>query len=106
MDWRRIAHSVKRLMQSQNGLATDFTWAGKTYWGCRSTMRKEVVNTSDGLAGDYAFSLLCPYDEFELSRPQPRTDKVVVDGRTMRVLDVETDSVNATIKIHLGGELS
>lgn len=105
MDWERIGHSVKRLMANQNGLATNFEWNGKTYWGCRSTMRKEVVNTTDGLAGDYVFSLLCPFDEFTESRPQSR-EKLVVDGRTMRILDTETDAVQATLKIHLGGELA
>lgn len=106
MDWERIGHSARRLMENQLGLTTTFVWNGKTYWGCRSTMRREVVNTSDGLAGDYQFSLLCPYSDFELSRPQPRTDKVTVDGKTMRVLDCETDAIHATIKIHLGGELA
>lgn len=106
MDWGRIGHSAQRLMANQKGLATDFQWNGKTYWGCRSTMRREDYNSDAGLAGDYAFSLLCPYDEFAGVLPHPRTDKVVVEGVTMRVLGVEVDSVHATVKIHLGGELS
>lgn len=106
MDWGRIGNSVEKLLQNQHGLAVEFTWNGETRWGCRSTLRKEAVATMDGLLGDYAFSLLCPYSEFEAARPQPRTDKVVVDGRVYRVLDVETDAVAATLKIHLGGELA
>lgn len=106
MDWERIGHSAQRLLARQKGLAVDFTWNGKAYWGCRSVLRREDYNSDAGLVGDYVFSLLCPADEFTAGRPQPRSDKVVVDGVTMRVLGVEADAVNATVKLHLGGELA
>jgi len=105
MDWARISKSATSLMANQIGLKSEFTWNGKTYWGCRSIMRKEIVNTDAGLAGEYNFSLLCPFDEFCNARPQSR-EKVVVDGVVMRVLGVESDAVNATLKLHLGGELA
>lgn len=106
MEWGRIAQSVEALMARQHGLAVEFKWDGGTYRGCRSALRKEAVNTTDGLAGDYAFSLLCPYSQFAARRPQPRVDKVEVEGTTYRVLDVEADAIRATLKLHLGGELS
>jgi len=93
-------------MASQKGLVVDFTWNGKTYWGCKSVMRREDYNSDAGLAGDYSFSILCPFDEFVGAKPQPRVDKVVVDGARMRVLSVESDAVSATLKLHLGGELA
>lgn len=106
MDWTRIGHSVERLLANQPGLSVDFVWRGKSYWGCRSTLRKEIVNTDGGLAGDYSFSLLCPASEFELGRPQPRTDKIVIGKVEYRVLAVEADAVGSTVKLHLGDALA
>jgi hypothetical protein len=107
MDWTRIGQSAQALLANQTGLFLPFEWAGKTLHGCRSTMRREDINTDAGLAGVYAFSLLVPASEFaDGKRPEPRTDKIKFDGREYRVLAVEEDAVAACVRIHLGDALA
>lgn len=107
MDWGRIGQSAQAILRSQAGLYLPFEWEGKTLRGCRSTMRREDVNTDAGLAGVYAFSLLVPASEFaDGKRPEPRTDKIRFDGREYRVLAVEEDAVAACVRIHLGDALA
>jgi hypothetical protein len=107
MDWRRIGQSAQALLASQTWLYLPFEWEGKTLRGCRSTMRREDINTDAGLAGVYAFSLLVPAGEFtDGKRPEPRTDKIKFDGREYRVLAVEEDAAAACVRIHLGDALA
>lgn len=104
MDWTRIASSVEGLLKSQRGLCVSFLWANREYKGCRTNLRKEDVNTDEGLVvGDYRFSLLCPTAQFGGRLPEPRVDIVYVEGRPMRVLAWEQDAVNACVRIDLGG---
>lgn len=106
-DWQGIAASVERLLNAQGALRSFFDWKGRRLHGVRATLRREDVNTSEGLAGVYAFSLLCPAAQFAgVEPPQPRMDKITVDGRTYRVLGVETDAVAATVRLHLGDEMA
>lgn len=107
MDWTRIGQSAQNLLRSQAGLFLPFEWEGKALHGCRSTMRREDINTDAGLAGVYAFSLLVPADEFaDGKRPEPRTDKITFQGREYRVLAVEEDAVAACVRIHVGDALA
>ena len=107
MDWERIGHGVERLIASQRGLCVCFSFNGTQYWGARTSLRREDVNADAGLAEYYRFSLLCPSGQFTgRDLPQPRTDKIVLDGLEYRVLGVERDAVDATIRIHLGEALA
>lgn len=101
MDWARTIAQVGTLLASQKGLKSSFLWQGKPCWGVRTSLRREDVATDAGLAGDYTFSLLVPVGLVD-PPPTPRLDKITVDGHVMRVLAVERDSVEATIRIHLG----
>lgn len=103
MDWTRITGKISKLLLSQKGLVVEFEYNGKFHTGARSIMRKEVVATDAGLADEYVFSLLVPVSELD-TIPEPRTDKITVNGVAYRVLDVEKDAIEATVKLHLGGE--
>ncbi len=106
MNWKATIGQVGRLLLSQEGLCSSFHWQGHDCHGVRTSLHREDVATDAGLAGEYKHSLLCPASEFDgLDLPKPRLDKLVVDGKTMRVLAVETDSVKATVRIHLGDVL-
>ena len=106
-DWGHIGHGVERLLMSQKGLCEDFVFNGRQYWGCRSRLSREDVNTDAGLLDAYRFSLLCPAGQFAGQEPpRPRVDKIMVDGVEYRVLECESDAVNATMRIHLGGALA
>lgn len=106
-DWGHIGHGVERILMSQKGLCEDFVFNGRQYWGCRSRLGREDVNTDAGLLDAYRFSLLCPAGQFAGQEPpRPRVDKIMVDGVEYRVLECESDAVNATIRIHLGGALA
>lgn len=107
MDWDRVHNSVERLIRSQKGLCVSFAFNGTQFWGARTTLRREDVNSDAGLAEYYRFSLLCPVSQF-IGRdvPQPRTDKITLDSVEYRVLGVERDAVEATLRIHLGEALS
>ena len=107
MDWERISTSVERLLMSQKGVTVPFAYQGAQYWGTRTSLRREDVNTDAGLADAYSFSLLCPASQFigkEL--PKPRQDKVELDGVEYRVLSVEQDSAKATYRLNLGEALA
>lgn len=107
MDWTRIGHSVERLLMNQRGLCEDFVLNGRQYWGCRARLGREDVNTDAGLMDAYRFSLLCPAGQFTgRDLPRPRVDKIEMEGVEYRVLECETDAVNATIRIHVGGALA
>lgn len=107
MDWTRIGHSVERLLNNQKGLNIPFQLNGTQYWGCRTTLRREDVNTDAGLAEAYTFSILCPSSTFAgRALPKPRQDKVQVDGTEYRVLSVEQDAVHATVHLNLGEALA
>lgn len=104
--WNAVKTQVENLVASQLGLHSTFQWRGKSLSGVRTTLRRDDVATDAGLAGEYSYSLLVPASAFDdVPLPQPRIDKLTVDGIPMRVLAVERDSVGATIRIHLGAEL-
>ena len=103
MDWTRTQSQVARLLHTQKGLTSSFGWQGLTIKGVRTALRREDVALDAGLAADYSFSLLCASGDFAgVELPRPRLDKITVDGSVMRVLAVEKDSVEATIRLHLG----
>ena len=108
MDWGGVISQVESLLDSQGTLRSSFLWRGTPRYGVRATLRREDVNTNEGLAGVYVFSLLCAASQFsgESDTPKPRVDKITVDGKTMRVLSVERDSVGATVRLHLGDEMA
>lgn len=104
--WNAVRKQVESLLTSQMGLLSTFRWREASIQGVRTTLRRDDVATDAGLAGEYSYSLLVPASQLDgLPLPQPRLDKIEVDGETMRVLAVERDSVGATIRIHLGAEL-
>jgi hypothetical protein len=105
MDWTRTIAQVSSLLDSQQGLKSHFTWQGKPCWGVRTTLKRDYVAMDAGLAGSYSYSLLVPADLLEGMLPQPRVDKLTVDGIPMRVLSLEHDSVHATVRLHLGDVL-
>ena len=102
MDWGRVARNVERLILSQRGLTVDYTYRGKVHTAVRTTLRREDINSDAGLVGVYSFSLLCPYSDLVGAMPVPRTDKIVMDGTPYRVLAVEVDSAQATVRMHVG----
>ena len=102
MDWTQIGKSAQRLLSNQQGLSVEFTLNGRTLWGVRTTLRREVVNTDAGLDGVYNYSLLCPYSIFGVKLPEPRVDKVKIDGVEMRILSIDIDSAKATVRLNLG----
>lgn len=107
MDWARIGYSVERLITGQQGLCVPFFYNGTQFFGARTSLRREDVNADAGLAEYYRLSLLCPSGQFDAQAlPQPRVDKITLEGREYRVLGVERDAVNATIRIHLGEALA
>ena len=107
MDWGRIASSVERLIMSQVGVTIPVIYAGSTLYGARTSLRREDVNTDAGLADAYSFSVLIPASQFiGKSLPQPRQDKVIVDGVEYRILAVERDAAGACYRMHLGEALA
>jgi len=106
MNWTKTAKNIEKLLNSQNGLTADFLWNGKTYTGVRTSLKREAVNTDAGLAGYYSFSLLCPFSQFELEKPEARTDKISIGNVEFRVLAVEEDAIKSTLKLHLGDALA
>ena len=108
MDWERINVSVERLLSLQKGVYIPFyTEGGDQYWGCRTSLRREDVNTDAGLADSYSFSLLCPFAQFiDHDLPKPRQSKVTINGIEYRVLSVERDATEATVRLNLGEALA
>ena len=107
MDWGRISSSVERLIMSQVGVAIPVVFAGSTFYGARTLLKREDVNTDAGLADAYSFSVLVPASQFVgKAIPQPRQDKVIIDGLEYRVLAVERDAAGACYRIHLGEALA
>lgn len=107
MDWGGVQRQVSDLLGAQGSLRSAFEWRGKLRHGVRTSLRREDVNTDAGLMGAYTFSLLCAASEFsDCEPPRPRMDKLTIDGRVMRVLSVERDSVGATVRLHLGDEMA
>lgn len=106
MDWDRVNIGVERLLTSQRGLCLPFKIDGVQYSGCRTSLRREDVNTDAGLADAYSFSLLCPLSQFSDGLPKPRQSKVVLDGTEYRILAVEQDATGATCRLHLGEALA
>jgi len=101
VDWVRIGDSAARWMLRQKGVAVVFEFRDKELVGCRTSLRKEDINTDAGLAGSYAFSLLVPAGQLD-ERPEPRIDKITCEGIEFRVLGVETDATGGFVRIHLG----
>lgn len=108
MDWERLNVSVERLLNRQKGVSVPFyTEDGTQYWGCRTSLRREDVNTDAGLADSYSFSLLCPFSQFiGNGLPKPRQSKVTINGIEYRVLSVERDATEATVRLNLGEALA
>ena len=108
MDWGKVANSVERLILAQAGVT--LPWCdehGDQFWGARTSLRREDINTDAGLADAYTFSLLCPAGQFIGKQlPEPRTSKITVSGVEYRVLAVEQDAAGATYRIHLGEALA
>lgn len=103
MNWNNVKAKVASLLSAQDGLLVSFGYDGVAYVGVRSQLRAEAVNTSDGLAGSYRFSLTCSADQFGNVRPRER-DVVDIDGDRYRILTVDADAVCATIRLNLGDE--
>ena len=100
MDWSKIKNQISGLVK-QPGLAVSFTIGGVSYTGTKTTLRRQDVNTDGGLAGSYTFSLICARDDFS-TLPVPRRSIVVLDGVSYRVLSVERDALDASIRLNLG----
>ena len=106
MDWTKTITQVSNLLNQQTGLKTLFVWESASYWGVRTSLKREIVNTDAGLADSYVFTLLCPCSQFGNKTIQPRQTKITIDGTEYRVLAVETDSVKSTYRLHLGEALA
>lgn len=107
MDWSKVNASVERLLGRQIGVNVPFTHDGHEYHGCRTSLRREDVNTDAGLADAYSFSLLCPASQFaDGGVPKPRVSKITLGGQDYRVLAVERDATLATVRLHLGEVLA
>lgn len=101
-DWNKVRQMAQGIL-NQNTLLTSATWRGKTIQGVRTALRREVVNSDDGLAGRYVFSLRCSTAQFtDGVYPDPRTEKITIDYKDYRVLSVEADPIQATVLINLG----
>lgn len=101
-DWNKVRSRAQRLLD-QTTLLTSATWRGKTLRGVRTVLKREAVNTDDGLAGRYAFSLRVPANQFEIGNyPDPLNDKLTIEGKDYRVLSIEGDAIIASILINLG----
>ena len=105
-DWAKIGQSVAGLLRNQTGLTQAFTRNGLELWGVRTLLRLDAINSDEGLANAYAFTLLCPAAQFNGSYPKARISKVTIGTDEMRVLAVEHDAVKATVRLHLGDILS
>ena len=104
-DWQGIARHAASLLD-QKGLTVHGTWKGGQFHGIRSMLRRNDIETMAGLIeGRYEFSLLCPATCFPNGAPEPRTGKVTIDGVQYRVLSLEKDAANATIRLNLGDVL-
>ena len=107
MDWFKVNASVERLLSRQTGVNVEFEFGKRALHGCRTSLRREDVNTDAGLADAYSFSLLCPASQFDGHKaPEPRTSKITLDGQEYRVLSVERDASGATVRLHLGEVLA
>lgn len=101
-DWNKVRQMAQGIL-NQNTLLTSATWRGKTLRGVRTVLKREAVNTDDGLAGRYVFSLRCSTAQFtDGVYPDPRTEKITIDYKDYRVLSVEADPIQATVLINLG----
>jgi hypothetical protein len=102
MNWDNIRQQAAKLIKL--GPVIEASWSGKTIRGVRTSLKRQDVLSDAGLIDKYQFSLLCAPSEFAAGRPIPRQSKMVIGGTTYRVLAIEDDSAEATVKIHLGGE--
>ena len=106
MDWDKIRADAAAILD-QPGLTQTAAWSGKTIYGVRTTLKRQDVNTDAGLIGGrYQFSLLCALAQFAGALPEPRRDKMTIEGVSYRVLAVESDAIGATVRIHLGDNLA
>lgn len=100
-DWNAIRTHAQQILQMES-LLTSATWNGVTLQGVRTELRRETVNSDDGLAGRYVFSLRVTADQFSDGYPEPRTDKLTIDGKNYRVLSIDVDAIKASVLINLG----
>lgn len=105
MNWETLKNnansSLSRIL-SQKGLTIHFVYKNETFEGVKTTLKRSDRNSDLGLIeGDYTFSIIAKSKQFD-AMPQPRKDKIQIDGITYRVLSVDVDGLSATYKLNLG----
>ena len=104
-----IINTVQNLVSQQSstynsiGLKFVYNSNGKTYNGIKTALKKEAVNSSAGLNQEYAFSIITATNIWGNVVPAPKA-RITINNVIYKILDIETDSINATYRLHLGSE--
>jgi len=91
----RFAELIKQLPVS-------VTFGGKTYTAARKELGAERNFYSYGADSGYSFSLVFAAAAF--TTPPALDDKIVVEGKTYRVLKATLDAAGVALTVDLGGE--
>lgn len=104
MDFTAIKTQAAALL-ALPGLAESFTLSGKTFTGVRSVLKRQDRFVDVGLAESYEFSLLCGQAQFTTQGVTPLKGMTLVLGaKTYRLLTTETDPLQASVRLNLGGQ--
>jgi len=76
------------------------TIAGTDYDAVKSNLNRDFRYTDYGLQNDYRFSVMLSYSDFS-SLPEV-DDEATVGGTVYRILGIESDSTDVTIRLDLG----
>lgn len=71
--------------------------------GVRTLLKRADVNLDAGLAGHYAFSLLCSAAQLAAATLEPRRTRVAIGAATYRLLATDADALGSSYRLHLGG---
>ena len=113
IDFTSVQSTVRQLasqvLTKGLGLAQSFTLVAMTtggtnytYIGTKTMLKKEAVNTSAGLNQNYEFSLLCDVSQFNVLPISKQ--RVILNGVTYKIAEIDTDTINACTRLHLVSE--
>jgi hypothetical protein len=86
-----------------NQIPVTFTYSGKEYTGTRTNISKDRLFSQYGFKEEkYNFSILVNLSSLD---SEPKKDQLITVGSIEhRILDTDTDAIDASIIIHLGGK--
>lgn len=80
--------------------AIPFTYSSTTKNGVKTIERRNIINALYGRETKYNFSLLCKYSDFTTIP----TDKefITLNGTEYKIIGVQIDALNITVKLDIG----